>query len=1133
MPRIFDNIETNLSNALKNSLKMSERADFCVGYFNLRGWKLIDDFIEKWHGGEGNCCRLLVGMQKPPQDELRNFLSLSNKESFVDQQTALRVKKKLAEEFREQLTIGTPNNEDEKALRKLARQIKERKVIVKLYLKHTLHAKLYLLFRTDLDNPITGYLGSSNLTFSGLSLQGELNIDVLDHDACSKLAQWFEERWKEKLCVDISNELIGIIENSWAREELIPPYHIYIKMAYHLSQEARAGLSEFRIPRDIDRKLFEFQKAAIKIACHHINKRGGVLIGDVVGLGKTVMATVVARIFDDDYGLEALIVCPKNLVTMWENYQQQYKLRGAKVLSISQVTKELPNLRRYRLVIIDESHNLRNRDGKRYKAIQKYINDNDSKCVLLSATPYNKEYLDLSNQLRLFVSEEKDLGIRPEQLLRDLGETEFLRRYQCSIRSMAAFEKSEFADDWRELMRLYMIRRTRSFIRDNYADTDPKNKRKYLVFEDGTRSYFPTRLPKTLKFNIDEMATNDQYAKLYSLEVVDIINSLNLPRYGLKEYVVSSPKEPPTSREKEQLNALSRAGRRLMGFCRTNLFKRLESSGTAFLQSIERHILRNYIFLYAIENDKPIPIGTQAAEMLDPKFDDEDVDARLIVELVGEDNKDIEDLSVEVIPERFSKVEEFRRYAALKYQDYETRYNNQFKWLRPSLFKKVLAKDLEADAKALTEILEKCGTWIPSQDVKLNALSELITTQHPNEKILIFTQFADTVRYLSEELRSRGIKNLAAITGDTDNPTKLVWQFSPVSNDKRDLISTDEELRVVLATDILSEGQNLQDCAIVVNYDLPWAIIRLIQRTGRVDRIGQQSEKILCYTFLPAEGIERIINLRGRVVARLKENAEVVGTDEYFFEENESRILDLYNEKTSVLDDDNDGEVDLASYAYQIWKNATKTKPELQKIIPEMPPVVFSTRSYQPKEREPEGVLLYMRTAEGNDALAWVDKNGKSVTESQFAILKAAECLPETLALERNSHHHDLVAKGVERIIEEEKSVGGQLGRPSGARFRTYERLKDFIERKQYGLFENQELLKEVEKVIDEIYRYPLRQSATDTLNRQLRSGVSNEALASLVVMLRNEDRLCLIQEDIGEQEPKIICSMGLFSKKG
>lgn len=1123
MPRIFDNIERELLPALRETIEVSDRADFCVGYFNLRGWKQLDSYIEGWEGGKGKCCRLLVGMQKPPQEELRAAVSLVSHEEGIDNQTAVRLRKKLAEEFRDQLTWGVPTNEDEAGLRRLAAQIKAKKVIVKLYLKHPLHAKLYLLFRPDPINPTVGYLGSSNLTFAGLSNQGELNVDVLDHDACDKLARWFEDRWDDRWCIDISEELVQIIDESWAREDLIPPYHIYVKMAYHLSQEARAGLAEFRIPRDFGNKLFDFQKAAVKIAAHHLNKRGGVLIGDVVGLGKTLMATAVARIFDDDHGLETLIICPKNLVSMWDDYREQYRLH-ARVLSISKARRELPNLRRYRLVLLDESHNLRNREGKTYRAIHEYMKENESKCILLSATPYNKTYLDLSNQLRLFVAEDKDLGIRPERKIRELGELEFLQR-QVAPRTLAAFEKSEYADDWRELMRLYMVRRTRTFIQDNYAEADAETGRKFLRFADGSKSYFPTRVPRTVKFRIDDNNRDDQYARLYAAEVVDAINALNLPRYGLGNYEASTPHQPPTQVEARVLQDLSRAGKRLMGFCRTNLFKRLESSGQSFLLSIERHVLRNHIFLHAIDNGEPLPIGTQDAGLLDTRTYDEDADSPLAEGLFDDD-----DGTPSADESRFSETslrteEDFRRRAADIYAEYASEYKNRFKWLRPELFTDEVAKDLRSDARSLLKVLETAGEWDANKDVKLEKLHRLISNTHSNEKIIVFTQFADTVRYLETALLSRGVKKLSGVSGDSADPTALAWRFSPVSNNKRIQISAEDELRVLIATDVLSEGQNLQDCAIVVNYDLPWAIIRLVQRAGRVDRIGQLAGNILCYSFLPVKGVEKIIRLRARVRQRLSENAEVVGTDEAFFEDDRDNqvIIDLYNEKAGILDGEADTEVDLASYAYQIWKNAITDDPSLERVVEALPPVVFSTKAVE-ESQGPAGALVYLRTAEGNDSLAWVDREGNSVTESQFAVLKAAECSPNTPALPRYNKHHQLVQRAVEQIVEEEKSVGGQLGRPSGARFRTYERLKRYAEEIKGTLFESPALA----KAIDEIYRYPLRQTATDTVNRQLRSGVADHTLAELVVALREEDRLCIVSEDEQKNEPRIICSMGL-----
>lgn len=951
---------------------------------------------------------------------------------------------------------------------------------------------------------------------------------MLEHDACNKLVNWFEDRWLDRWCIDISEELADIIDNSWAGERLVSPYHVYLKIAFHLAQEARAGLSEFRIPSVFGETLFDFQVAAVKIAAHHLNKRGGVLIGDVVGLGKSMMATALAKVFEDDYHTETLIICPKSLVSMWEDYAHRYRLH-AKVLSLSKVLTELPeNTRRYRLVLIDESHNLRNKEGKRWQTVREYIERNDSLTVLLSATPYNKTYLDLSAQLALFLKEDADIGIRPEKLITELGgEHEFIRRHQCGVRSLAAFEKSDIPDDWRDLMRLYMVRRTRGFIMQHYTREDERGK--YLLFSDGRKSYFPKRIPRNLSFKIDDANPSDPYARFYSDSVVNAINELTLPRYGLGNYVAPNPKTPPAPHQAKIIEGLSRAGTRLMGFCRTNLFKRLESAGPAFILSIERHILRNFIVLHAIENGLDIPLGTQGAELLDTRYHDEDPDGLLAD---NGDNGDGEDIADPTAMNGLRAEADYRVRAAKAYEAYSGALKSRFKWLPGTLFIKALAKDLLADSQSLLQLLKLCGDWRPDADAKLTALIELINQRHPKEKLLVFTQFADTARYLNAQLVARGIKQLEEATGKSDDPTSLVRRFSPVSNDKRDQIASAEELRVLIATDVLSEGQNLQDAHIIVNYDLPWAIIRLIQRAGRVDRIGQQSDTILCYSFVPAEGIERLINLRARVKQRLVQNAEVVGSDESFFDDDpdEELIRDLYTEKSGVLDDDGDTEVDLASYAYQIWKNATDADPSLAAKIEAMPNVVYATKAHEHNPAAPKGVLVYMRTAQGNDALAWMDEAGKPVTQSQLTILKAAACAADTPALPRTEHHHMLTQQGLAHIVEEEKSLGGALGRPSGARFKAFERIKHFRERlgEKRDLFITDEYIRRIDRVMEEIYRYPLYQSATDSLNRQIKAGVGDHQLLELVFSLREDGRLCVIDDQDQQKEPQLICSMGL-----
>ena len=1147
MPRIFDNIALDLLPALQETLQISQRSDFCVGYFNLRGWKSIDGFVEKFAGGVGQQCRLLIGMQKLPQDELHEAYSLLDQENQISNQSVIRMKRRMAEEFRAQLTIGAPTDDDEVGLRRLSTQLKAGKVVVKLHLRHTLHAKLYLCFRADHNNPITGFLGSSNLTLAGLSKQGELNVDVLDHDATKKLENWFNDRWTDRWCIDITKELIQVIDESWARPECPPPYQIYIKMAYHLSEDARAGLSEFSIPADMRGVLLEFQSAAVCIAAKKLDKRGGVILGDVVGLGKTLMATALARLFQDPpRSLETLILCPKNLVGMWEETAHKYRL-FAKVVSISQAQSILPELRRYRVVIIDESHNLRNREGRRWVAVRDYISRNDSKCILLSATPYNKAYLDLANQLRLFLEPEETVGIRPEEYLRqdcDGRPDEFTRRHQCPLNCLSAFEKSTHPDDWREMMRLFMVRRTRSFVERNYALTEctacktivtaiqkscskcarvkVKTDRRFLILQGGARFHFPKRQPKAIQYSISDDDPDDQYAKLYSDEVVNTVHDLHLPRYGLANYLVATLDVPPSSSEAEVMNKLSRAGKRLIGFCRTNLFKRLESSGHSFLLSVRRHIFRNFIYLHALENNLPLPIGTQDASLFDTRTDDRDGFTD------EQDSAEPTEITAKSLAD-FAKAGE-RGYTLLT-----NAYNHQFEWLRPDLFVKDLSKHLREDANRLFSILQLAGDWQASKDEKLAKLEKLITKTHAKEKVLLFSQFADTVSYLNEELRDRGLKKFASVTGATEDPSVFARRFSPNSNNVREKVSPADELRVLVATDVLSEGQNLQDAAIIVNYDLPWAIIRLIQRAGRVDRIGQKSEKILCYSFLPTDGVERIIRLRNRIRQRLQENAEVVGTDETFFEDerHDDLIKDLFTEKSGILDDPEDNETDLSSRAYHIWKEACNIDPSLKKTIPDMADVVFSSKhinAVPPKSAEAggakpdSGVMVYVRTADGNDALAWVDEQGRTVTESQYEILRAAACDPATPALPRLTAHHRLVNQAVTGIHKEQSTTGGQLGKPSSARRRVYERLKDYFAKIKSALVD----VKPLHQAIDAIYESPLTEAARDMLNREMKSGLDSEKLAELVLSLYEEGRLCVPQDDAKIREPKILCSLGI-----
>jgi SNF2 family DNA or RNA helicase len=1121
MPKIIDNERLLLTAELRDVLETSHRADFCVGYFNLRGWNQLADVVDDLRGEEvfeenlgrkaHRYCRLLVGMHKAPDDLLRDFF---HEPELLDNKKANELRKRMAQEFRRQLTVGYPTERDEVYLKKLSQQIRGKRLAIKLFLKNTLHAKLYLAFTNQRNAPIVGFVGSSNLTFSGLIAQGELNVDVVDNTASELLRDWFEERWNDRWCVDISEEVADIIDNhSWVQQK--SPYFIYLKIAYHLSQEARAGLNEFRLPKIFEERLLTFQQQAVKIAAYHIHKRGGVIIGDVVGLGKTITAAAVAKVFQEDFFYKTLIICPPNLKPMWEGYKQEYDLH-ADIVSIGTVHNDLKEKKRYKLLIVDESHNLRNSAGKRYKAIKEYISDNDCKVVLLSATPYNKSFQDLANQLSLFIPEDTDLGISPEHFIESLGgPTDFFSRNpEVFIRSIKAFELSNFADDWRELLRFYMVRRTRSFIKTNYTELDPSNDRRFLTFSNGERSYFPDRIPKKVEYEFDPEDRTDQYARLYSPFVADIISELALPRYGLRKYIKDKQRATATSEEALILENLSRAGERLRGFCRTNLFKRLESSGWAFLLSLSRHILRNYVTVYAIQNDLPIPIGTHISNILDDFIDDQDTDDN------PEDTQE-EKLGLLISQDGYLKQAEsaYRLFQSKKYE-------GKFDWIAPRYFSGNLLKDLEQDAEKLTGIMELAKHWNPDADRQLNALHDLLTNKHSKEKVLVFTQFADTAQYLYEHLHKRGVQQLGMVTGSSKDPTNLAYRFSPLSNKKE--FPAGQQLRVLITTDVLSEGQNLQDAHIVLNYDLPWAIIRLIQRAGRVDRIGQKSDHILCYSFLPEEGIENIIRLRSRLSNRIRENAEVVGSDEVFFDGDPINIQDIYSEKSGILDEvDTEMDVDLSSFAFQIWKNAIDARPELKKIIPDLPNVSYSTKTADETEKQ-NGVILYARTARENDVLTWLAPDGSVVTQSQFRILRAAACTYDTPIPERRPDHHELVQKGLALIHDDERSQTGTLGKRTSAKYRVFHRLTEYSKKREGELFAPPEDLK---KAVDAVWRFPLREYARETLNRELRAGIKDETLAELVLSLWEQNKLVIENndEDVNSTQPQILCSLGII----
>ncbi len=1121
MARIYDNIDLKFTEGLKDlvSTQGVNRVDFCVGYFNLRGWNLVinevdnleGDYVDESEERVFRHCRLLIGMQRPHDELIKQFYSATAPE-MVDSQKKIQCKMEMAREFRKQLLLGLPTKQDEATLRRLATQLRDKKVVVKLYLREPLHAKLYIGYcPSNSLHPITALMGSSNLTYSGLTGNGELNAVFGDDDQNEKFANWFNKRWNDRANVDITEELAKVIDESWASERVIPPYYIYLKTAYHLSEEARSGIKEFTLPIEFRHDLFDFQQTAVKIAARYLysDKRGGAMIGDVVGLGKTITACAIAKIFEMNHSSSTLIICPANLVEMWQKYRNKYDLK-ADIVSMAKPI-DIDSSRFYRLIIVDESHNLRNSSGKRYQNIKALIEHLGCKVLLLTATPYNKDYSDLSSQLKLFLSEDDDLGVRPENYVASLGgDRAFLQKHsEVHIRSIKAFEKSDSPDDWMDLMKMFLVRRTRTFIKNNYAKSDARGK--YLEFNDGRKSYFPDRIPKALKFKTEK---GDQYSRLYSEEMIGMMENLLLPRYGLSRYEDAAKTAQASQADKQLLENLSRAGKRMMGFCKSTFFKRMDSSGFSFLLTLYRHILRNAVFIYAIENKLSLPIGDENS-LPDEFIEDNDIN-----DIFMDDSEEANTNEIDIPTDMKEYLKRAKDYYNLLLS------KNNVRWIDSSYFKRTLKTYLNKDCNQLIEMIQLCGKWDPQADQKLNKLEDLLKNKHGNEKVLIFTQYSDTANYVYRQLKKRGIQNVDRVTGGMMNPTATVERFSPLSNNAS--ISASDELRVLVATDVLSEGQNLQDSHIVVNFDLPWAIIRLIQRAGRVDRIGQEAKEIYCYSFFPADGVEAVINLRSRLNDRINENASIVGSDEIFFEGNAQNLRDMYNEKSGSLDEDEDDvDVDLGSQAYQIWKNATDANPELKQIIPALSNIIYSTK--KASSAIEDGVITYAKTHNDFDVLTWYDSKGEIISQSQRRILQALACSADEPALSPLDNHLELVGKAVNGIQSDNTSVSGILGSRFSTRYKIIELMEHFYNQTTPSLFLQGDRKEQLKMALDAVYNYQLLESSKNLLGRLLRMrNNSNEDIIDTILELFDNGNLCRIDDNNTHKEPSIICSMGL-----
>lgn len=1101
MPNIFDNLHesTRIGDALRASLEDFDTLDVATGYLDLRGWATFADLIDNNSSNQEMAlkspqARVLVGMIAPSDSqELLNSLQDDIQPKpygtdIHDMEKALVRREALVKHLRQQLMRGLASANGQKTLQTLKRQLETGAVEMRVFTERPLHGKTYIFHSPQKKHGARwAYVGSSNLTGAGLFSNLELNIDVQDSDASTKLARWFDDRWEDPFSLPITADIIEIIANSWASDDQPTPFELYLKVCHSLSQDARDGMG-YVLPQSMQKLLLNYQSTAVKTLARRIVRRGGTMLGDVVGLGKTLTAIATALMLEAAEDYNTLVLCPKNLEQMWNTHLEKYEVDG-RVVPYSMADRVLPDLKRYNLVICDESHNLRNSGTLTYDAIKRYVQKNTSKVLLLTATPYNLAFEDVANQIGLYIEDDEDLGITPAAAI--AVDPNLINKVDGKINTLSAFRRSEEAEDWKRLMSDHLVRRTRSFVKRGAEKETVQfpdgtaGEREYLAFADGTRFFFPNRLPKPLSH---AFAHDDPAQLMESDGTLDAIRSLSLPRYRLADY--DNPKAHHTASDDKNLADIRSGRGNVSGFVRTGLFKRLSSSGHSFIVSLQRQRARNDLFIYAIEHELPVPLGSFSDRQINVSDDDPEDETALH----GGVESRYEQL-VEVLPGRT-------------------------KWVNTTVFKTSLRRDLVRDNAVIDGLLKSFGSWDPSRDSKVNALVDLIRDEHPSEKILIFTEYKDTAEYIAGALTEAGIDQVGLATGETLDPSEIARRFSPESNrlpgDETEAEPNVDPLQVLVATDVLSEGQNLQDCHIVVNYDLPWAIVRIIQRAGRVDRVGQQADHVFIY-LITHEKVEQQINLRQRIKDRLGASAEAFGSDEQFFgSETEVQILgDFYNGKLS--DEADDGEADAVSEAWLSWSNAQRDYPEIAARVLRMQDMVHSTRASYVNERS-TGVTCFVTTVSGADAFATsIDVSEGETEEHLLTPMEALRTFQAQVSTPTISMRPDHFERQRQLLHDHLATDTVRAGNLRGIRKWAWERLGGNT------LFSNQ-----ASEPLNALHERPLTEYAAMRLGQARRNRYSLDDLVDLLNQLHSEDRL--VVRSIDSDAVRIVCSLGVSS---
>ena len=752
-----------------------------------------------------------------------------------------------------------------------ARWIEDKVEIRTVKRSNFLHGKMYHIAKND---SVSALIGSSNFTVRGLGLSEganiELNHEVADLFDCGQLKMWFDHLWESNEVEDVKAEVLEILQNAYQDKS---PQFIYYKTLYHLFEDFLEGAGDTFFVEDnekfietkIWRKLYSFQKHGVQACIQKLNEYNGCIIADSVGLGKTYEALAIIKYVElRSPFAQVLVLCPRKLEQNWLHYPLHYRRRNNplksdrfrySVLAHTDLGRESGvsngiDLAQhewdgYDLIVIDESHNFRNRGMRYHKLLEDAIvQGRNTQVLMLSATPVNNQLTDLENQF-LLIAKDKDDAFRGKGV--------------SSIKSTLSVAQSRF-DTWTKTTDRYSDQKQRQqrLAENLNADlfslldklTIARSRRHIIKFySDSIKDIggFPEHAaPKSIHSKIDRDGKFPSYQA-----ISDRIEGYKLSQFNPSKYIRAEYMHHYKDKRLQQREF------NLIGMMKVNFLKRLESSIHSFKETLRR----------TLEN-----IAARETEIMAYQTD-----------TAKKEREAGFNPFADAVDEKDEDEEQQEAIQAGKDQTYHYKHLDLKSWLA----------DLSDDKTQLEQLYKIAEHITPDRDAKLLKLKNIISqkAQHPtinqdgetNRKILVFTACADTANYLYDNLSSwtKSLCNMetAVVTGSRcwhkrfgNDFDEILTNFSPRSKERK-ILDTDSdpflEIDLLIATDCISEGQNLQDCDYLINYDIHWNPVRIIQRFGRIDRIGSRNTKIQLVNFWPTQELDDYINLKPRVEARM------------------------------------------------------------------------------------------------------------------------------------------------------------------------------------------------------------------------------------------------------------------------